>query len=520
MCYTERIKDERRCDVRRIVMIWVTVLLLLTAATVGVQAREVQHETHTFRVGSEQETAYLVKEAAFNTAGIRFADARAEIVYRFDLKHTAFVQKIELSGVIFQQLHLLVSTDGQSYTEVYRWYGEVDDNGKGGLSQEYRSFDLTPFVDLSALDVLYVKIADSYTAGGWGGAIHPSEDVVLDVTYDVATEDELNAAEMTASEHKVPLFGCNTPWGGGFVTDTNERVAGYASLSIGFGASDVQATARLDAPVNGGGMDTLELDVYLSDRAMAGLAFDGALVISSAGQGDRSALVWDVRLLFSMMDDPVAGWNHVCLPLSMARTEGGAIALNAVNYVGIGWSGLASSMSRYTLKLDSICLTDRQAVERAGVIASMQTLLDTIDTLDAMTAQGLGAIDFRAFARLTEASRRAFDALTSAQRVVGMDFDLAARVARAEQTLKDYEAALLRAPEPEDDAMPAVEEPTVPPSEEPEVPTTPDEPAEPTEPPAQETRGTHLLIVVAVSLCVAGGVLATAFLTARAKKKC
>lgn len=506
---------------RRIGMLILTVLLLFVAATVGVQAREIMHETHTFRVGSEEEQAYLVKEARFNTSGIRFADGKDELVYRFDLKNTTFIQKIELSGVIYQQLHLLVSTDGENYTEAYRWYGEVDANGMGGLSQEHRSFDLTPFVDSDHFDMLYVKIADSYTSGGWGGAIHPSADVVLDVTYEVATEAELNAIEMAVSEHKVPLFGCNASWGGGFVTDRNERLAGYASLSIGLGTADVQASAQLDAAVNGSGMDTLELDVYLSDRAMVGLMLDGSLVISSAGRGDRNALAWDAQLLLSMMDDPVTGWNHVCLPLSMASAVGGEIALDGVNYVGIDWRGLSAPTSRYTLKLDSICLTDRQVQEREAVIASMKTLLDTVEALDAMTAQGLDKIDFRTFARLTETSRRALDALTVAQRVVGMDFDLTARVARAEQTLKDYETALIRAPKPKDDAIPTEE---IPPAQEPDVTEEPsteppvESPDEPTEPPTEEKKGVHPLIVVAVIVCV-GGALTAALLTARAKKK-
>lgn len=502
---------------KRALMLSAVLMLLALLLTVSVLAgtREAQHEIYTFRVGSEQEQAYLVKAASYNSVGIRYADAKAEIVYRFDIQNTMYVRHIELSGVIFQQLHLFVSTDGEHYTEVYRWYGEVDHNGRGGLSQEHRAFDLTPFVDTAALDVLYIKIADSYTAGGWGGAIHPSEDVVLDVTYIPATDDELNAVEMAASEHSVPLFGCNSLWGGGFVLDRDDRVAGVASLSTVLGGGEVDAAVRLETAVDASGMDTLELMLYLSDRAIASLPFEGALAISSG----QSTLTWTLGTVLSMIDEPVAGWNRVCLPLHLATEQGGAFALDAVDGVAMRWSGLHASSHIYTVKVDSICLTDRQAQERESVIASMRGLLDTADVLDVMLAQGLDGDGFRAFARMTETARRSLDGLTAAQRVVGADFDLVGRVARAEKAVRDHEAALADAPRPEDDDVPPLDEPTVEMPDEPQQPTEPptqDPPVQ--EPPVGEPRGMHPMVIVAVAVCV-GGALTAAVLTARAKKK-
>lgn len=509
---------------RRMAIWLAVVMLMLATVTVGAtehgETPDVQHEIHTFRVATEQEKVYLVKGGSLNSSNIRFADGRAEIVYRFDIYNTVNVRRVELSGPIYQQLHLLVSTDGENYTEVYRWFGEVDDNGKGGLSRECRTFDLTPYLSIEGLNELYVKIADSYTSGGWGGAIHPSDDVTLDVSYIPATEQELNAEEMKVSAHVAPLFGCNAPWGDGFSLDTKERFAGYASLSATLRADRTEGSAVLDRAVDGRGMDTLELEIYLSDRAIVDLPFAGALEIAGGGQGARAVLSWDMKTVLSMIDDPAVGWNHVCLPLSLARMQGDGFDVGAVSAVRVYWDGFPALAERYTLKLDWLRLTDWQAVQREAVIASMRMLCDTVDELEKMSAQPLGEQTFKTFARLTETARRAYDGLSAAQRTVAADFDMAARIENAEQALAAYETAIADAPKPEDDAPPPVaiepEEPAV----VPDTPTEPDElpPENVPDDSEKAPSGTvHPMILVAVAVCVGGAIL-SAVLVVKKKK--
>lgn len=174
-------------------LMWLCAALCICLLTpsAGAQTDEVQWEEYSFAVGSDEEASHLVNGAALNSIGIRFADRAAEIVYCFELQNKYQIQQVEFSASLFQQLLLLVSTDGVRYHEVYRWDGDPGPQKNQGLVSELRTFDLTEYVAVERLDSVWVKIADAYPDAGWGGALHPSEAVTLSVRYLPSTPEQV-----------------------------------------------------------------------------------------------------------------------------------------------------------------------------------------------------------------------------------------------------------------------------------------------------------------------------------------
>ncbi|MBR0442965.1 MAG: hypothetical protein IIX15_01360 [Clostridia bacterium] len=477
---------------KKIVTMMLSVALLL-AASVYVKAStpEPKQETHSFFVASEEERAYLVKPGSLSTENIRYADAKNEIIYRFNIKNTLYVQRLELSGIIYQQLHLSVSTDGINYTTVYRFDGGTGDNGKNGLSRTNRTFDLTSFVDLTDLRTVYIRIADSYTMGGWGGAISPKEPVTLTATYIPPSREELNAAEMAADEHCVPLFGCNDDWGGGYTPDPVDPYAGYAALSIKLRGGDTLPQVVLTTPINGTGMDTLEFELYVSDEDVFLLPFSGYVELSSAGRPDAASLSWSLRTVFASIENKQSGWNHVALPLSDGmRHDGdaGDFDLSSVNFLRLYWVGMPAVSSLRVLKLDYFRLTDAQKQARAQMMTELNAVIGQIEQISEFMEQGIDESNFKTLARLTTNSRQACKQMTQKQLALISELGLLSDLSEAEETVAAYELAL-------ESAVPVADEPPEKPSIQP-----PDEQAEPPQEPPKSQVAVAVIVIAAVTV--------------------
>lgn len=496
-------------------------LLLMLGCMPAVAAgeREVAHEIHEFAVGSEVETQYLIKKASFNDAGVRFADGKQEIIYRFDLTNTLNLRAVTLSGALYQQLLLSVSSDGMSYTEVYRWVGEVKPNGSGGLDKERRCFDLTPYLDLENLKTVYVKIADSYTSGGWGGALHPSERVALDVTYLPPSKEEQDADEMTSDEHTVPLLGCNDTLGSHYTLKTERPFGGSGALYYTLGVGDPSVTLALPQAVDGTGMDTVELAVYVSDTALFSTLASGTVTLGSAGGGRLS---WTMRSAFATIEAPRVGWNVVSLPLGTAQKAGG-FDLARVTSVALEWD---TTVGGGTFGIDSIRLTDTQARLRATAIARIQSLLDLVGRLDALNTDRLGEHNFKEIARVCRALRQDYDALEGADLLLADEMGVRSILTATEAAIAAYEDSLSSGMVmPEIDApneQGGEEFPTLtPPSARPEDDVVPpaDERGEqePTE--HEEGRGGMHPTIVVVLVAAIGAALTAAVMAARKKEK-
>ena len=153
------------------------------------------HEKHTFTVATNEEHPFLYENTgATNKNNIHFADGNNSFTYFYTIENHVKMTSVKWSAPIGQQLHLQVSNDATTWTDVYKYTGATNDDGSGGLPFEYRTYDLTQFISLTS-PTLFIKIADSHPDGGWGGAINDTMPVVLDVAYEEPTEEEKAAAE-------------------------------------------------------------------------------------------------------------------------------------------------------------------------------------------------------------------------------------------------------------------------------------------------------------------------------------
>lgn len=149
------------------------------------------HEKHVFTVATSEEAAHLFENTgATNKDGIHFADNDKSFTYMYIIENNVKMTSVTWSAPIGQQLHLMVSSDGIVWTDVYKWEGSEE----RGIPREYRTYDLTSLLTLPT-STIFIKIADSYPEDGWGGGIDSSMPVILDVTYEELTEEEKAAAE-------------------------------------------------------------------------------------------------------------------------------------------------------------------------------------------------------------------------------------------------------------------------------------------------------------------------------------
>ncbi len=153
------------------------------------------HEKHVFTVATSEERAHLYEDTgATNKSGIHYADSDRCFTYMYTIENNVKMTSVTWSAPIGQQLYLQVSSDGITWTDVYKWDGTTNEDGSGGLPFVYTTYDLTSLLALPTSTV-FIKIADSHPDGGWGGAIDSSMPVILDVTYEELTEEEKAAAE-------------------------------------------------------------------------------------------------------------------------------------------------------------------------------------------------------------------------------------------------------------------------------------------------------------------------------------
>ena len=149
-------------------------------------------QTYTFTVNSEEETAHLSGNAAFNASTvIRFADNTRSFTYAYYVGDFSKIQGIKWSAPISGQLLLEVSTDEVNWTEVYRY--KSSDVADRGLALETRTYNLTDLVSERGAKSghIYVRIRDAYDENGFGGAIAAVADVEMVIYYTPVDPDEL-----------------------------------------------------------------------------------------------------------------------------------------------------------------------------------------------------------------------------------------------------------------------------------------------------------------------------------------
>lgn len=160
------------------------------------------HEIYRFSVATAEEKAYLYEDTANYNGGIHFADKSSSFTYLYNIENYTNMTSITWSAFVANQLYLQLSEDGTTWVDIYKWDGTPEENGSGGLSPEYMTFDLTKYVTGTS-STLYIKISDSYPELGWGGQIKDAMPVTLDIIYEELSEEEkaaLEAAEQARKE--------------------------------------------------------------------------------------------------------------------------------------------------------------------------------------------------------------------------------------------------------------------------------------------------------------------------------
>jgi hypothetical protein len=119
-------------------------------------------DTIEFAPGTSAEEPWLVDSGGSQLdGGGRFADNERYFIYRFDLPDD--VTGGTLSLHIGNQFLVQASTDGSSWTTVLREEREI----RNRSNLEWRTLDLNALRDGGR--TVYVRVADSFPADGWGG---------------------------------------------------------------------------------------------------------------------------------------------------------------------------------------------------------------------------------------------------------------------------------------------------------------------------------------------------------------
>lgn len=322
-----------------------------------------------------------------------------------------------------------------------------------------------------------------------------SEEVEADP--DAAAKD---AEEMTKTNVSVPLFGCNSAWGG-WMIDTEEKVAGSASLSYIMNSA---MTARMVLPeaVDATGMDTLEMEIYFSDLEIMNIDFgEATFEMSSSGVPDGAELYVFFSRIFESIDEPTVGWNHVAIPLSkMSKSDiakKGDFDISHINHIGIYWTRCAAPKANMIMKIDNIRLTNAAAAIEEGEAKAVQEVIDAIQALKGLKKDQINADNHETISAQVKEARAAYDALSTTGKATADSSACAVLLSSAERALLSYERALEDAQKPQDSSK---DDPKDDPSK--DVPSDDKTPADS----ASDNTMTLIIVIVVVTLVIVAAI--------------
>ena len=367
-------------------------------------------------------------------------------------------------------------------------------------------------IDLSAVNYLRFY----FVAPPYGQEITVKIDHFAFVRFEDNTMiPDLNGAEMIPTEHSVPVYGCNEPFGD-FTVDYGGAQAGSACLStraVSFFASHTV----FEKPVNAGGMDTLEFDFYVTDLALfdhyRAQGMNSGFELTSSGTCDKAEISWNLTAIRERNHgEPIrAGWNHVILYLDEADAyagDAGPFDISAINFMRFFMVGEPEDLP-ITVKLDNIRLTDLRSERYRANKAAADGVIDMMSGIGEITYRNLNSKK-----TMVSEIRRAYDALTDEQRGL-IPADTRWLLSAAEDQIK----YLSEHPEPEETEPPETEpEPETDPETEPAPGTDADPGADPDQPAAMEkyplgAKGA-LFLILTVSFLVSLG----AYMTVSSKR--
>lgn len=313
-------------------------------------------ETHVFHAATGAEQPYLVNNDRTSSNGIcRFSDNNRSFTYGYTIYDFSKVTELTWTATTGQQLHILVSTDNVNFTDVYRYTNEEEK----GIAFEQRTYELLELIDRSTSSTkLYIKIADSQTENGWGGAVRCDAPITLKVAYEGGEGEIIKGEGATGGEQPEydgtleadtfrpegeianvlmvtdceSLQGVRSDWVPVYLnTDTAFVKQGSASL-VRQNAMDSQLIAlQFDAMDISDYMTNgyLHMWIYVTEYYFRG---DGQIEISSSGHADDNELHWEAVDYIKG-----AGWNEIFVPLSagVENREEKPFDPTAVNFIRI-----------------------------------------------------------------------------------------------------------------------------------------------------------------------------------------
>ena len=293
-------------------------------------------ETHVFHAATAVEQSYLVADDRSSVLyGNRFSDGTRSFTYGYTIYDFTKLTELVWTATTGQQLHLEVSTDGEYFTDVYLY----DNSQVQGLPFEQHSYELLPLIDCTSTEpgMVYVRISDSSTDDGYGGAVRCDAPITLKVAYEGGEGEIVKGEGATGGEQPEydgtleadtfrpegeianvlmvsdceSLQGVRSDWVPVYLnTDAAFVKQGSASL-VRQNAMDSQLIAlQFDAMDISDYMASgyLHMWVYVTEYHLYG---DGQIEISSSGHADDNELHWKAVDYIKG-----AGWNEIFVPLS------------------------------------------------------------------------------------------------------------------------------------------------------------------------------------------------------------
>jgi hypothetical protein len=450
----------------------------------------------------------------------RFSDKNLDTTYKYTVKNGKLAEKVEWTAKVGSQLLLLLSHDGENWTEFYRWNGTLKADGSGGMDAAIVTYDLTEYVDFSKSNDLYIRVADSFPETGWGGNIYTGVEVVLDLLIPKMDDAQKDAVEAEADDRSISFMTCSKGFGA-YKVDKENKVAGASSLMMNVGGGQAPSTV-FATPIDGTGYDALELELYVSDLALFDVKFGNTqLELTSSGQCDQEEIGWNLATIKDcIVGEPQVGWNHVVLYMSEAATRGdNPFDISRINFFRFFMvqpkdaDGNAIN-GDINVGIDNLRLTKAGAERDAQIAAENQAaadrVIERIDKIGEVTIDSIRAI---------EKAEGEYDELTRAQKELVTNYDVLTAARAKYDELKAAADAEANKPA-EDENTPSGDEnkPSDETTGEDEKPADENKPTD--EKPVDEEGGSNVvIIIVVVAVVVVAAVVVVIILAKKNKKK-
>ncbi|MBQ7337341.1 MAG: hypothetical protein IJW40_12050, partial [Clostridia bacterium] len=129
-----------------------------------------QKETFNINQGSKEDEALIYKSTAAANAACKYTDLANELIYKIDLEE---YPEAVVVVTVFQNYVLEVSKDGKNWTMIQNYEAVNGSRIESGSNKATVGMSAEKYAKGS--DYLYIRLSNSDTSSGWGGAISKLE---------------------------------------------------------------------------------------------------------------------------------------------------------------------------------------------------------------------------------------------------------------------------------------------------------------------------------------------------------